>query len=107
MTENLSREKVTEILSKLEHPEINSTLVNLGMLHDITYDKNAKEASMVLALPMLNIPEAVRNHLVYIIYLALEPLGITPKIYLAQMTDEEREKFFVMSKQNWREEFLL
>lgn len=107
MTENLDKEKVTEILSKLEHPEIHNTLVDLGMLQDITYDEDAKEATMTLVVPMLSIPESVRNHLVNTIYTALEPRGITPKVYLAEMTEAEREKFFTLSKQNWRDELLL
>ncbi len=105
MSENLNQEKIIEILAKLEHPEINNTLMELGMLHDIAYDATKKEVSLVLALPMLNIAESVRNYLVNIIYLAIEPLGITPKIYLARMTDAERERFFTLSQQNWKEGF--
>ncbi len=105
MDQKLTQESIVEILSKLEHPEINNTLVELGMLHDIKWDADKNEVSLILALPMMNIAESVRNYLINIIYLALEPLGVTPKLYLAQMTEAEREHFFSLSQKNWKEGF--
>ena len=105
MSANITPQKITEQLATLEHPEINNTLMELGMLHDIKYDAAQKEVSLVLALPMLDIAESVRNYLINSIYLAIEPLGISPKIYLARMTDSEREHFFSLSQKNWKAGF--
>ena len=46
--------KIEKTLKEIEHPEINSTLFNLGMIKDI--DIKEDKVTLTLKVPMLDIP---------------------------------------------------
>ena len=95
----MDEQKVIEALSQVKHPEINSTLVDLGMVKDIQIEGN--KVSFKLALPMMGIPPSVRDYMINSLRQAVAGQGVELDATLAEMTPQERQVFFTMSQQNW------
>ena len=96
----MDEQKVIQALSQVEHPEINSSLVDLGMVKDIQVDED--EVSLKLVLPIMGIPPAIRDYIINDLQQAVADQGGELKVTLAEMTPEERQAFFKMEQQNWR-----
>jgi len=96
----VSRDKLMATLKEIEHPEIAATLMKLGMILDAAVKND--EAVVAMALPMMGIPEAVRNALVESIRVPVEKMGLTLSVQFFEMTPEAREQFFEMSQANWK-----
>jgi len=92
---NISKEDIKIELSKATHPEINCSLVELGMVKDI----EAKDAavSITLVLPFLDIP--IKEDLIDLIKESLKNLGknIKIKIKTAEMNEKEKERFMKLA----------
>jgi len=99
MTE-LTQPDIEETLSKVMHPEINHSLVDLGMIEDVVYRQ--KHVSLTLNLPFLQVP--VKSVLMEMIKKALADLdsSIEVEIDIKQMTEKQREKFAKMAKEGWK-----
>ena len=96
-------EQVLEAIHKVEHPEIAMTLVDLGMVRDIQIEEQEQKVTLTLVLPFLGIPEAVRNYMINSLYQAIKEQGYElAKVYIAQMTEEERQAFFEKEHKHWR-----
>lgn len=96
-------EEIRSTLLALEHPEIAEGLGELGMLRDITYDEESNRVSIVLVLPLLGIPEQIRDYILKSIVHALKPLGVADLHYeIAQMDDAARERFFTLANAAWK-----
>lgn len=100
--EQASYETIVAALSSVEHPEIATTLVDLGMVRDIKYDKTTNTVSLILVLPFFGIPKNVRDYMVYSLYQSIKPYDVEFKVGLAEMTEEERQAFFVKEQALWR-----
>ncbi len=96
----ISQKSVEKALSKLMHPEINYSLVDLGMIKDVVYKQ--KHVSLTLNLPFLQVP--VKDVLVESTKKALADLdsSIEVEINIEQMTEQQREKFVKMAKEGWK-----
>ena len=96
----LNQMKIEETLSKVMHPEINNNLVDLGIIEDVTYKQN--HVSLTLKLPFLQVP--VKDVLLEDIKKALMDLdsSIEVEINIKQMTEQQREKFVKMAKEEWK-----
>ena len=92
----LTEEIINQRLSKAMHPEINSSLLELGMIKDVKL-KNS-EISLTLLLPFLNVP--IKDMLIQIIKDSLKSKKV--KIKIAEMNEKEKEKFMEMAQQGWR-----
>jgi len=90
MTE-LSQSDINTVLSKVMHPEINYSLVDLGMIKDVVCKEDAVD--LILKLPFLQVP--VRD-------LLIERIKKTLAINIEQMSQEERDKFAKMAKEGWK-----
>ena len=99
MTE-LTRTDIEKTLSKVIHPEINHSLVDLGMIEDVVYKQ--KYTSLTLNLPSLQVP--VKGVLMEMIKKTLTDLdsSIEVEINIEQMTEQQREKFMKMAKEGWK-----
>ena len=73
------------------HPENNRTLVELGMVKDITMKHN--EFTLILMLPLLSIPASIKDYLMNKLCQAVIKLGAKIKIRVAEMNREERPVF--------------
>jgi metal-sulfur cluster biosynthetic enzyme len=101
MVYDTSEEEIRRRLAGIKHPEINCTLVDLGMLRDISIDSN--KVTLTLKLPIIGIPTQVKDMLANSINQALVDLDtrLEAIITVAQMSQEERMKFFSMARANW------
>lgn len=99
MTE-LSQPEIEQALSKVMHPEINYSLVELGMIEDIFCEED--EVNLSLKLPFPQVP--VKGLLIEIIKKALSDLdsSIQVEINIEQMSQEQRDKFAKMAKEGWK-----
>ena len=89
-----------QALSKLMHPEINYSLVDLGMIKDVVCEE--KKVSLTLQLPLPQVP--VKDLLIKNIKDVLSDLdsSIQVEINIEQMTQEQRDNFMKMAKEEWK-----
>jgi ATP-binding protein involved in chromosome partitioning len=88
-------ENIKMLLNKIKHPEINNTLIELGMLGNI--EKKGKKIIVELKIPMLEIP--IRELLTNLIKDSLKDFEVDTEFSV--MDDEERTNFFRLANQNW------
>ncbi|MDR5656532.1 iron-sulfur cluster assembly protein [Halodesulfurarchaeum sp. HSR-GB] len=99
MAEEPTEAAVEAAVDEVTHPEIDATLTQLGMINGI--EMEGETATVTLALPMLNIPDQVKNILVGRLREAVEGVGAEFESEIAVMTDAQREQFFQLEQQNW------
>jgi len=99
MTE-FSPPDINQALSKIMHPEINYSLVDLGMLKNVICKQD--KVNLTLKLPFLQVP--VKDLLIESIKKTLSDLdsSIQVEINLEQMSQEQRDKFAKMAKEGWK-----
>ncbi len=97
--ERLSRQGVETALSKAMHPEINYSLVKLGMIKNVEVSEGV--VSLTLVLPFLNIP--IKDDLIRLVKGAISKLGknVRVGVKISEMSEEEREKFLAMAREGW------
>jgi len=96
----ISEKDIKDSLSKAMHPEMNFSLIELGMIKNIKLkDKNI---SLDLMLPFLEIP--IREDLINLIKDSLKNLdkNIEIKIETVVMDETEKTKFMEMANQGWK-----
>ncbi len=101
MINNPSEEEIRQKLVEIKHPEIDCTLVDLGMLSNISI--NSDKITLTIKLPAMGIPVQVKDMLINSIEQALTNLDtdLEASVTLAQMSQEERMKFLSMARANW------
>ena len=102
MSETFSPEDIQNAIHAVEHPEIASTLTDLGMIRDVEVHEETKTVSLTLVVPFMGIPAAVRDYMIASLTKAVEPFGVTTQVSLAEMNDAERQAFFSKEQANWR-----
>ncbi|OPX28237.1 MAG: hypothetical protein B1H06_03655 [Candidatus Cloacimonas sp. 4484_143] len=99
MEKNMDFEqKAIEIIKGVEHPAINHSLYDLGIIR--SYEIKENNVLIVVALPALNIP--ILDMLIQSIKQPLE--AINAKVYFEKtvMTQEELQKFLAMEQNAWK-----
>ena len=81
----------------MKHPEIDRTLVELGMVRDVAVEDNRVMLTMVLPFP--GIP--IKDLLVQSLREAVARPGVEVEVKLADMTQKERDTFLLMAQQGW------
>jgi metal-sulfur cluster biosynthetic enzyme len=96
----LSQLDIDQALSKIMHPEITYSLVDLGMLENVIYRQD--KVSLTLKLPFPQVP--VKDFLIQSIKETLAGLDetIQVKIDIEQMGQKERDTFIKMAKKGWK-----
>lgn len=96
----ISQKSVEKALSKLMHPEINYSLVDLGMIKDVAFEEN--KVMVTLKVPFLDVP--IRDHLIQMIKGSVSDLneGFKTEIDLQQMSQQERDEFMKKAKKGWK-----
>ena len=91
-------EKIKSALAELKHPEINMSLMDLGMIGKITSKGN--EAEVTLKVPVAGIPI-----LQMLIDMIKEKVNSKLKIYVEVnvevMNESEKERFMKLAQENW------
>jgi ATP-binding protein involved in chromosome partitioning len=96
----ISPDEVKKVLSQVMHPEINYSLVDLGMINEVMIKEN--KVTLTLKLPLLEIP--IRDYLIQIIKETLISLheDREAEVRLAQMSQQERDEFMKKAKEGWK-----
>jgi ATP-binding protein involved in chromosome partitioning len=100
VTESISEEDVHQAVGQVMHPAISRSLVELGMVKDITLERD--KVTLTLALPILDIPVFVKDHLVNSLRNAVVGLGVELEVKIAEMNDNERQAFLAMEQESWK-----
>jgi len=100
MARNISEEDVHQAIGQVMHLEISRTLVELGMVKDITLEDN--EVTLALVLPFLGIPVSVKDYLMNSLQQAVMKLGARVEVRIAEMNQEERLAFLAMEQESWK-----
>jgi metal-sulfur cluster biosynthetic enzyme len=100
MAENVSLQNVEDAVKNVMHPAINCSLVDLGIVKDVTLDGNS--ARMTLVLPALGIPPAIINYFKTNLSNALQNIGVSLDTDIREMDHVEKQKFFSMEQANWK-----
>ena len=93
-------EAIIQAIQRVEHPEINCSLVDLGMVQDIQASEDG--VSLKLVLPFLGIPIAVRDYMVHSLQQAVAGFDAELEIQVTEMTPAERQRFLTLEQQNWK-----
>jgi metal-sulfur cluster biosynthetic enzyme len=101
LTRSTSEPEIREALAKVRHPEIDRTLVDLGMLKSMIVE--GKRVTLTLALPFIGIPTEVKDYIMSNVHQALANLDVSLEVTvtLAEMNPEERTKFLAMAQEGW------
>ena len=96
----ISQSDINQALSKVMHPEINYSLVDLEMLDDIVLEQG--RLNLVLKLPFLGVP--IKDDLIQLVKKAITDLDktIEAKISLQEMNPKERDEFTRKAKEGWK-----
>ena len=95
-----SQPDVEQALSQIMHPEINYSLVDLGMIKNVICE--GKRVDLTLKLPFLQVP--VKDLLITSIKKTLADLdnSIQVEANIEEMSQEERDNFTKMAKKGWK-----
>jgi metal-sulfur cluster biosynthetic enzyme len=97
MSNNISKEEIHQAVAKVRHPEIDRTLVELGMIKDIAILNDKVILSMTV--PFMGIP--IKDYLVHSVEEAVTKLGVDIEVKLIEMNKEERDAFMAMAQEGW------
>ena len=100
MTIENTKVKIEKALKKIGHPEVTSTLFDLGMIKDI--DIKEDKVALILKVPMLDIP--IKDYLIDDIKSTVkkENKNVDVEINIEEMNPDERAKFMRMAQEVWR-----
>ncbi len=90
--------KVKETIESVQHPAINHSLYDLGIIK--SYEINKDNVKIVMALPALNIP--IFDMLIQSVKQPLEAINSQVNFEKVMMTQEEMQKFLAMEKSAWK-----
>jgi len=97
MTNNISKEEIYQAVAKVRHPEIDRTLVELGMIKDIAIGDD--KVILTMAMPFMGIP--IKDYLVHSVEEVVTKLGVEIEVKLTEMSKEERDAFMAMAQEGW------
>jgi len=100
MVENISEENVRKAMSQVKHPAIDRTLIDLGMVKDITIEGN--KVTVTLAVPFPGIP--IKDLLINSVGEPIEKLGAKVEVKLTIMNQQELQAFLAMEHESWKGE---
>jgi len=92
--------EIEAVLNGIMHPEINVSIVELGMVEDISVDGN--KIYLKLNLPYMEVPTRyiLHNQIKEAIKEMDDELEI--EIEFAEMTPAERENFMEIARKEWK-----
>ena len=100
MVTNISLQNVQEAIGKVTHPAISRTLVDLGMIKEVAL--HGSEARLTMVLPVLTIPEPIKDYLVNSLREVVAVLGVQLEVEVAEMNEGERQAFLAMEQESWK-----
>jgi metal-sulfur cluster biosynthetic enzyme len=98
MNKPVSEEDVHRALAQVRHPAIDCSLIDLGMIKNVSVREN--NVALTLTLPFLGIP--IKDYLVHSINEAVTKLGVKVEVKITEMNQRERDNFMAMEQKNWK-----
>jgi len=98
MNKNITKEDIREAIAGIKHPAINHTLLDLGIIKDISIEND--KTKIILAFPFPNIP--IRDYLINSVREPIDKLGIEVDIKVTVMSEEELQRFLVLEQDAWK-----
>ena len=95
---NFSEDEILNKLEEVKHPFIDCSLIELGIVKNVTV--NGSNVIVNFALPFPNIP--IKDQLILSVDKALAEFGAKLEVKITIMTQEERQKFLDLEKENWK-----
>ncbi|MFW6003948.1 MAG: iron-sulfur cluster assembly protein [Halanaeroarchaeum sp.] len=99
MTDSIATADVEAAIGDVTHPEIDASLVDLGMIDALTVE--GTDVQIDVAIPMLGIPQAVKEILRDRLATAVAETGGDLTVTFVEMDDEQRAAFFEMEERHW------
>jgi metal-sulfur cluster biosynthetic enzyme len=96
-SKNISEGEVRQTLAEVMHPAIDRSLVELGMIKNITITNN--KVALTLLLPFPDVP--IKDYLVNSVHEAMVKLNVEVEIKIGQMTQKELQSFLAMEQESW------
>ena len=100
MTKGKSEEDIRQVVAEIKHPAIDRTLVDLGVVKEITVKGN--KVLVTMALPFPGIPTQVRDYLVNSVVEQIKKLDVEVEVDLTIMNQEELQAFLAMEQESWK-----
>lgn len=94
----MNEEEVKEIVGKVMHPEIDASLVELGMVENVEVKGN--KVSLTMVFPFAGVP--IKYMLIESVKEPLEKMGMEVEITERTMSQDELQKFFKMEQEKWK-----
>nr|CBH38237.1 hypothetical protein, DUF59 family [uncultured archaeon] len=100
MANEKSEEDIRQVVAEIKHPAIDRTLVDLGIVKEITVKGN--KVLVTMALPFPGIPTQVRDYLVNSVVEQIKKMDVEVKVDLTIMNQEELQAFLDMEQESWK-----
>jgi metal-sulfur cluster biosynthetic enzyme len=95
---NISEEDVHNVLAWVNHPMIDRSLLDLGIIKHIAVEQ--RKVKVTLAFPFPNIP--IKDHIIHSVREPIQKLGAEIELKLSIMNHEELQKFLAMEQEAWK-----
>ncbi|MEA1999124.1 MAG: iron-sulfur cluster assembly protein [Euryarchaeota archaeon] len=100
MAKGKSEEDIRQVVAEIKHPAIDRTLVDLGIVKEITVKGN--KVLVTMALPFPGIPTQVRDYLVNSVVEQIKKLDVEVEVDVTIMNQEELQAFLAMEQESWK-----
>jgi len=97
---NISEEDVRNVLAWVNHPMIDRSLLELGIINHIAVEQG--KVKVTLAFPFPNIP--IKDHIIHSVREPLQKLGAEIEVRLTVMNHDALQKFLAMEQEAWKGE---
>jgi len=97
---NISEEDVRNVLAWVNHPMIDRSLLELGIIKHIAVEQG--KVKVTLAFPFPNIP--IKDHIIHSVREPLQKLGAEIEVRLTVMNHDALQKFLAMEQEAWKGE---
>jgi metal-sulfur cluster biosynthetic enzyme len=98
MGRNISEEDVRKVLARVNHPMIDRSLLELGVIKHIAVEQ--RKVKVTLAFPFPNIP--IKDDIIQSVREPVQKLGAEIEVKLTVMNHEELQKFLAMEQDAWK-----
>lgn len=100
MAKEKSEEEIRQVVAEIKHPAIDRTLVDLGVVKEITVKGN--KVLVTMALPFPGIPTQVKDYLVNSVVEQIKKLDVEVEVDVTIMNQEELQAFLDMEQESWK-----
>lgn len=102
MSDSPEKQEILAAVGSVEHPAIAATLLELGMVRDVTVSPD-NAVTLTFALPFVEVPANIRNLMINSIAAAVQGVGgELTEVTVTLMDDEERKVFLEKEQRLWR-----